>query len=184
MPEENATRRLNWLRVLAGLILVVGLSVLAWWITKKVYAVTLPFGIPGKTLEFPIWAVLLGIGANLILRLFKANDFVRPGVRTEFFLKTGLVLLGAGINLELLATAAGGAVIQALIMITCVFFFTYWLAGRFGIDDKLRAVMSTALSVCGVSAAIATGSAPRTWHAVPLQTRIRCFPAGLSRNCG
>jgi len=31
-------------------------------------------------------------------------------------------------------------------MIASVFFFTYWLAGRFGMDDKLRAVMSTALS--------------------------------------
>jgi uncharacterized membrane protein YadS len=40
-------------------------------------------------------------------------------------------------------------------MIASVFFFTYWLAGRFGLDDKLRAVMSTALSVCGVAAAIA-----------------------------
>ena len=40
-------------------------------------------------------------------------------------------------------------------MIASVFFFTYWLAGRLKVDDKLRAVMSTALSVCGVSAAIA-----------------------------
>jgi uncharacterized integral membrane protein (TIGR00698 family) len=155
MSEKNATDRLNWLRFLTGLALVVALSVLAWWISKKVYATTLPFGIPGKTMEFPIWAVLLGIAANLVLRPFKGHDFVRPGVRTEFFLKTGLVLLGAGINLKLLATAATGAVLQAPIMIVSVFFFTYWLAGRFGVDDKLRAVMSMALSVCGVSAAIA-----------------------------
>jgi len=155
MSEKNATDRLNWLRFLAGLALVVALSVLAWWITRKVYATTLPLGIPGKVLEYPIWAVLLGIAVNLVLRPYKGNDFIRPGVRTEFFLKTGLVLLGAGINLKLLATAAAGAVLQAPLMIASVFFFTYWLAGRFGLDDKLRAVMSTALSVCGVSAAIA-----------------------------
>jgi len=64
-------------------------------------------------LEFPIWAVLLGVIVNFILRPFKANDFIRPGVRMEFFLKTGLVLLGTSINLKLLATAAGGAVLQA-----------------------------------------------------------------------
>ena len=155
MSEKNATDRLNWLRFLAGLALVVALSVLAWWITRKVYATTLPLGIPGKVLEYPIWAVLLGIAVNLVLRPYKGNDFIRPGVRTEFFLKTGLVLLGAGINLKLLATTAAGAALQAPVMIASVFFFTYWLAGRFGLDDKLRAVMSTALSVCGVSAAIA-----------------------------
>ena len=155
MSKEKTTTNLNWLRFLAGLTLVVALSVLAWWVTQKVYATTLPFNIPGKVLEYPIWAVLLGIAANLIMRPFKGNDFVRPGVRMEFFLKVGLVLLGTSINLKLLATAAAGAVLQAPIMIASVFFFTYWLAGRFGLDDKLRAVMSTALSVCGVSAAIA-----------------------------
>jgi uncharacterized membrane protein YadS len=40
-------------------------------------------------------------------------------------------------------------------MISSVFFFTWWLAGKLGLDDKLRAVMSTAISICGVSAAIA-----------------------------
>lgn len=151
----ETTKHNTWVRVLAGLTLTFALSLLAWWITKMVYAATLPFGIPGKVLEFPIWAVLLGIVANLILRPFKGHDFIRPGVRMELFLKIGLVLLGTSINLKLLVTAAGGAVLQAFIMITSVFFFTYWLAGRFGLDDKLRAVMSTALSVCGVSAAIA-----------------------------
>lgn len=155
MSEKKATDRLNWLRFLAGLALVAALSVLAWWITRKVYAATLPLGIPGKVLEFPIWAVLLGIAVNLVLRPFKGHDFIRPGVRTEFFLKIGLVLLGAGVNLKLLATTAAGAVLQASVMIVSVFFFAYWLAGCFGLNDKLRAVMSMALSVCGVSAAIA-----------------------------
>jgi uncharacterized membrane protein YadS len=89
------------------------------------------------------------------MRPFKANEFIRPGVKMEFFLKTGLVLLGAGINLKLLGTAAAGAVLQAPIMIASVFFFTYWLATRLKVDEKMRAVMSTALAVCGVSAAIA-----------------------------
>ncbi len=155
MVENNPSERFPWLRFLAGFCLTVGLAVLAWWITKKVYAVTLPFNIPGKVLEFPIWGALLGIVANLILRPFKGNEFIRPGIKMEFFLKIGLVLLGTSINLKLLGTAAAGAVLQAPIMIASVFFFTYWLAGRLKVDDKLRAVMSTALSVCGVSAAIA-----------------------------
>jgi len=42
-----------------------------------------------------------------------------------------------------------------VIMVTCVYFFSWWLGGKFGLSDSLRAVMSTAVSICGVSAAIA-----------------------------
>ncbi len=155
MTEEASRSSRKWLRISSALLLVLLLSILAWWVTKRIYALTLPGGIPGKVLEYPIWAVLLGILVNLFLRPFGGQEFIRPGIKTELFLKIGLVLLGASINLKLLVTAAGGAIVQALILITCVFLFTYWLAGRFGLDDKLRAVMSTALAVCGVSAAIA-----------------------------
>jgi uncharacterized membrane protein YadS len=149
----------NILRTIAGLALVTALSIFAWWITRQVYSLKLPFGIPGKALEFPIWAVLVGLAGNLILTLTGQKSVVQPGIRTELFLKVGLVLLGSGINLALLVTAAVGSIIQALIMITSVFFFTWWLAGIFGLEDKLRAVMASALSICGVSAAIAAAGA-------------------------
>lgn len=142
-------------RILTGLIVVFGLSLVAWVISRQVYAIHLPLGIPGKVLEYPLWAALVGLAGNLALRWSRLYDWARPGFRTELFLKTGLVLLGAGINLNLLALTAGASVLQSVIMITCVFMFSWWLGGRLGLDDKLRAVMSTALSVCGVSAAIA-----------------------------
>lgn len=159
MPaDQSASSQKNWPRFIEtglGLLLVAALTVLAWWVTKQVYSMQLPGGIPGKALEFPLWAALVGLLGNLLLKLTKAHHRVKAGIRTELFLKIGLVLMGAGINLSLMVPAAGGAILQALIMITSVFFFTYWLAGKFGLDDRLRAVMSTALSVCGVSAAIA-----------------------------
>ncbi len=151
MPKTESSRA----GVVAGLALVFALAVLAWLITRHVYALKLPFGIPGKSLEYPLWAALAGLAGNFALKQFKAHEFVRPGLRTELFLKTGLVLLGAGLGLGDLIKHGAGAVAQAIIMITAVFFFCWWLAGRFGLDDKLRAVMSTAIAVCGVSAAIA-----------------------------
>lgn len=141
--------------LIAGLALVLALSVAAWWVARQVYAVELPLGIPGRVLEYPLWAAVIGLLGNAVLKQTGAHDYVRPGIRTELFLKIGLVLLGAGVNLALIVTAAGGAVLQGVIMITSVFFFCWWLAGKFGVDDKLRAVMATAISVCGVSAAIA-----------------------------
>ncbi|HEY4722098.1 MAG TPA: putative sulfate exporter family transporter, partial [Anaerolineae bacterium] len=138
-----------------GLVVVVALSILAWWVTKQVYALQLPLGIPGKALEYPLWAALAGLLGNAVLKATGAHPFVRPGIRTEVFLKIGLVLLGAGISFATVATAAVGAIVQGVIMIVSVFFFCWWLSGKFKLDDKLRAVMSAAIAVCGVSAAIA-----------------------------
>jgi uncharacterized membrane protein YadS len=143
------------LRIITGLAVTLVLSIVAWLITKQVYTMELPLGIPGKVLEFPLWAALVGLVGNLILRSTGLRETVRPGIHTELFLKIGLILLGAGINFKIIIGAAGGAILQTLVLISSVFFFAWWVSGKFGLDDKLRAVMSMALSVCGVSAAIA-----------------------------
>lgn len=114
MSDKDSLGRLSWLRSLTGLLLTIALAVLVYWIMKKIYAVSLPFSIPGKVFEYPIWAVLFGIIVNLFLRPFKGNVFIRPAVRIEFFLKTCLVLQGTNINLKLLPTTAGGAALQVL----------------------------------------------------------------------
>src|SRR3989338_6411017 len=145
-----------------GLLGMLGLAFLAWWVTQQVYQLRLPLGIPGKALEYPLWAALAGLAGNLLLKTLKWHDRARPGVRTELFLKIGLVLLGAGISFGTVATAAATAIIQGVVMITAVFFFAWWLGGRFGLDDRLRAVMSAALAICGVSAAIAARSEEHT----------------------
>jgi uncharacterized membrane protein YadS len=145
-----------------GFLLVVVLAFVARWLKSQVYGVESLFGlgIPGKVLEYPLWAALVGLIANWVLKTVKVYDYLKPGFRTELFLKVGLVLLGCTISFKVILTAAAGAIIQALIMVTAVYFFSWWLAGKFGLPDTLRAVMSTAVSICGVSAAIAAaGSA-------------------------
>ncbi len=141
---------------LVGLALVVVLAFIARWAKIQVYGASLPFGIPGKVLEYPLWAAIIGLVVNWILKAVNAYDFLKPGFRTELFLKIGLVMLGAGISFKVIITAAAGAIIQGIIMVTAVYFFSWWLGGKFGLPDTLRAVMSTAVSICGVSAAIAS----------------------------
>ena len=142
--------------LLVGLAIVLALAFLARWLKFQVYNVKdIGLGIPGKALEYPLWAALVGLIANWILKAVKGYDFVKSGFRTELFLKVGLVLLGAGISFKVILTAAAGAILQGVIMVTAVYFFSWWLGGKFGLSDTLRAVMSTAVSICGVSAAIA-----------------------------
>lgn len=142
-----------------GLLLVIALAILARWIKLQVYGMQLPLGIPGKVLEYPLWAALVGLIVNLVLRSAGLHASLSRGFQTELFLKIGLVLLGATISLKTLVTAASGAVLEAVILITAVYFFAWWLGGRFGLGDTLRAVMAAAASICGVSAAIAAAGA-------------------------
>lgn len=153
-PEQTGEGTVNFL---IGLLIVVLLAFVARWAKYQVYGIPDLFGlgIPGKVMEYPLWAAIIGLIANWLLKSVNLYDSVKKGFRTELFLKIGLVFLGAGISFKVIVTAASGAILQALIMVTCVYFFSWWLGGRFGLPDTLRAVMSTAVSICGVSAAIA-----------------------------
>lgn len=164
MTKKNVSKHvekkygLAW--TLAGLAIVIILALVAYWVKLQVYNIKeLPLGIPGKALEYPLWAALMGIAANVLLKATGVYARLKTGFRTELFLKVGLVLLGATISVVDIVKGGFGAIIQGIIMITCVYFFSWWLAGKFKLSDTLRAVMSCAISICGVSAAIAAAGA-------------------------
>jgi uncharacterized integral membrane protein (TIGR00698 family) len=149
--------------VAAGLLFVLVLA----WVTKyldkyvPVWAAGTSLARIAKSIEYPIYAIAFGLLGNVALTVSGLRDRLSPAFRTEFFIKTGLVLLGVSINLSLLVTAAGPAIVQALLLISGVFMFTWWLGGKLGLDDKLRALLASAVSICGVSAAIAAAGAVR-----------------------
>jgi uncharacterized integral membrane protein (TIGR00698 family) len=112
-----------------------------------------------KALEYPLWAAVAGLAANLIASALGVKETLSRAFRTELFIKIGLVLLGASVNLTQIMSVGARGVVQALVMVTTVFLFTWWLGGVLRLDRKLRAVMCAAVSICGVSAAIAAGGA-------------------------
>jgi uncharacterized integral membrane protein (TIGR00698 family) len=112
-----------------------------------------------KSVEFPIYAILVGLAAGAVLGSLGLRSRLGAAFRTEFLIKTGLVLLGASINLAVIARAAGPAIAQSVILISSVFLVSWWVSGRLGLDPKLRALLSAAVSICGVSAAIAAAGA-------------------------
>jgi uncharacterized integral membrane protein (TIGR00698 family) len=116
-------------------------------------------GVTQNPLEYPLIAVALGLIANALLRGTKTHAFVQPGIRTELFLKVGLVLMAAGLNINVIMKQGAGGLLQALVLVTSVFFFTWWLGTRFKLPPQLKAVMACAVSICGVSAAIAAAGA-------------------------
>ncbi|MET7402677.1 putative sulfate exporter family transporter [Dactylosporangium sp. NPDC005572] len=156
-----APPNLAWIGV--GIVLVVVLGYATKYLDKNVPAWLADTGLAriSKSVEYPIYAIAIGLLGNLVLTVTGLRDRLSGGFRTEFFIKTGLVLLGASINLSLLVTAAGPAIIQALLLISGVFLFTWWFAGKLGLEEKLRALLASAVSICGVSAAIAAAGAVR-----------------------
>jgi uncharacterized membrane protein YadS len=114
-----------------------------------------------KSVEYPVYAIALGLIGSGIIGVLGIRDKVAPAFATELFIKTGLVLLGASIHLHVIAKAGSRGVLQALILVCAVFFFTWWLAGRLKVADRLRALLASSVAICGVSAAIAAAGAVR-----------------------
>lgn len=154
-------RRLEWRWAVAGLVVVLGGGALTRYLTENVpeWSEGTAVAKLGGAVEFPVYAILIGLSLNAVLSALGVRGRLAAGFRTEFFIKTGLVLLGGTVVLSVILRAAGPAVLQALVLITGVFFFTWWVAGRLGVDDHLRALLASAVSICGVSAAIAAAGA-------------------------
>ena len=159
--QSNVNLRPGVRWALAGVAVVLVLGGLTRLLEQTVPAATkgTAFGGVAAAIEYPVYAIGLGLLGNVVLTRLGLRDRLAGGFRTEFFIKTGLVLLGASINIAVIVSAAGPAILQALVLISVVFGFTWWLGGRLGLDDKLRALLAFAVSICGVSAAIAAAGA-------------------------
>ena len=103
-------------------------------------------------LEYVIFALGLGLLINHTIRL---PDWLRQAVRTEFYIKSGLVILGAGILFQEIMQAGLLGLTQSVLVVTVVWYFCFWFARRLRVDDEFAVMLSTAVSICGVSAAIA-----------------------------
>lgn len=134
-----------------------------------------------ELLEYPLWAVALGLVGNAVLRTTGLRERLSVAFRTEFFLKTGLVLMGATINFADILRVGAKGMIQAVLVVTTVFFFTWYLGGWAGLDPKLRALMASSVSICGVSAAIAAAGAvlARKEHLAYVATLVIVFALPL-----
>ena len=108
------------------------------------------------SLEAPLVALLLGL---VIGNLAPIPSWLDASLRTEYYIKTGIVLLGATLPLTLIFSAGPIAFFQATIVSICTFLAIYFAATRiFKKDPRFGAVLGAAGSVCGVSASIAVGA--------------------------
>jgi len=112
--------------------------------------------VKALNLEAVIFSLTIGL---LIGNLFKLPKWFREVLSTEMFVKIGLVLLGTSVIFGDVLKAGSFGLLQALIVVLSVWYFAFWLCGRLGIDKEMSMMISSAVSICGVSAAIATAGA-------------------------
>ncbi len=107
-------------------------------------------------LEYVLWCLLIGL---IISNVFGTPKWVMAAVRTEFFIKIGLVILGSGILFGEIIQAGGYGIIQGLLVVGVIWYACYWFARKLKVDEDFSAILASGVSICGVSAAIATAGA-------------------------
>lgn len=113
-------------------------------------------GITGLNLEAVIFSLTIGL---LVSNIFRLPEWFRNSLTAELFVKIGLVLLGASVIFGDILKAGSLGLVQALIVVVAVWYFAFWLCRKLKIDEELAIMISSAVSICGVSAAIATAGA-------------------------
>lgn len=109
------------------------------------------------SLEAPVMALIVGI---IIGNFVKIPDWFEAGMRTEFYVKTGIVLMGATLPFTLILQSGPVALMQATVIAVSTFLVIYFCATRlFKLEKPFAATLATGGSICGVSASIAIGSA-------------------------
>jgi len=107
-------------------------------------------------LEPPLLALALGLIISNFIGLPKWMD---AGFRVEYYIKAGIVLLGATLPFTLIVWAGPVAVVQATIVSITTFTVIYFVSLKMGLDRRLAATLGAGGAVCGVSGAIAIAGA-------------------------
>ena len=108
-------------------------------------------------IEYVLWAILIGL---LISNSIGIPAIFRAGVATyEFWLKAGIVLLGARFLIGDVLKLGGLSLGLVFIEITLSLVFMTLLGRAFKLKPKLITLLAVGSSICGVSAIIATQGA-------------------------
>ncbi|WP_227999989.1 YeiH family protein [Mycolicibacterium sp. P1-5] len=149
----------NLLDYVPGVLLLIGIGLLGkyaqiWWnaLAKKEH-----WTVPD--IEYVLWAIVIGL---LITNTIGVHRIFRPGVQTyEFWLKIGIVALGARFVLGDIIKLGGISLVQILLDMAIAGTIILLAAKAFGLSGKLGSLLAIGTSICGVSAIVASKGAIR-----------------------
>jgi uncharacterized integral membrane protein (TIGR00698 family) len=158
LPQTRATSLpARFFGLIPGILLLLAVGYagkfIEQWIARygKAHHLVLP------NIEYVLWAILLGLA---ISNTIGVPQLFRAGVATyEFWLKAGIVLLGARFLLGDVLHLGGLSLVLVFIELAIALTFMTWLGRAFKLSPKLTTLLAVGSSVCGVSAIIATQGA-------------------------
>ncbi len=136
-------------RYIPGFIVIFALTFIAMVISKQAF-------INKWGISYVLFGLIFGL---IISNFFTVPEILKTASLTEFFIKIGLVCMGATIMFSVVLKAGAVGVVQAVVVATTVWFMTYWICRKFAVSQRFSSIIATANSICGVSASIAAGGA-------------------------
>lgn len=174
--------RANLKRFAVGFTAVFVLSYGCWFLGSWAYIAATPDKRPALKIA---WSLSLTNESGFIIALIvgllignflpRVSQALKEAIRPELYIKTAIVILGgflgiAALEQRQLATSVILRGICAIIEAYLIYWpITYFVARRyFGFSREWAAPLASGISICGVAAAIATGSAIRARPVVPI----------------
>ena len=156
-PARLAEERASLPSLLPGIALLFVVGYAGKFVEHFLNTYTKAHHITFPNIEYVLWAIVFGV---VIANTVGVARIFRPGVATyEFWLKAGIILLGARFILGDILKLGGISLILVFVAITLSITFMTWLGRRFGLSPALTTLLAVGSSICGVSAIIATQGA-------------------------
>lgn len=130
--------------LLVSFIAIFAIAVLAQWVAKL--EVVKFYGF-----EAVFFSVIFGL---IVRNLFKVPEWLKPAIQGEFFIKIGVVCLGATVLFSDVMKSGAAGLMQAVLVVGIVWSFGYWLARKLKIEEATAMTLASGCSICGVSACI------------------------------
>ena len=169
-------------RFASGFTVVFAFSYLCWFLGSWAYIAATPdkraaFKIPWSLNLTNESGFIIALLAGLVVGNFLVglSRFLKEAIRPELYIKTAIVILGGFLGISALEQKGLATTIMflgacAIIVAYLIFWpIVYFVARRyFGFSREWAAPLASGISICGVSAAIATGSAIKARPVVPI----------------
>lgn len=130
--------------LLPSLVVVFAVSLLAQ-VVAKIPAISY-YGF-----ESVFFSVLFGL---VIRNVWRVPAWMKPAIQGEFFIKIGVVCLGATILFSDVMKSGVFGLVQACLVVAVVWFFAFRFSRRMKVDERSAMILASGLSICGVSASI------------------------------
>ena len=169
---QSAWLNIGYLFVIALAVLYVGNRMLSrplkglFWSFVVLFAVSMLAQMVANlqpVKRFGFEAVFFSVIFGLIIRnVFRIPEWLKPAIQGEFFIKIGVVCLGATILFRDFVAAGALALVQGCVVVTCVWLFGYLLARQLKVDKTSAMTLTSGVSICGVSACITAAGVANT----------------------